>query len=824
MPTAASLTQEFNDPTGYLWDQYDAYQAIDRTNMAGQKHMDIRTFENTDTSYTLTMLDLSALTMTQLNSYTMTQLISAGFAVGGGEGWSGNGVATRLVGDGYVASLTLTGNVGNGAISASIINGLATSQPIAYVDMLTGFADDDHIVLSTPNLPAALDLSNSFLEFTSEPTGNFLAGPTAGIRMNSTIVATNVGGPTELRYLRSQANVNGIDLTKVTGVRLRCVLTSGATVKFLGGIRLLSKNWKYAGTDVDTRYGRLRRTVPRNGDITALKDFQIPILWRAGEPSGQDDPRPIDTEMGFVFNTGTISATNSFSMYFREVTEDFLTQLDLNGTTMKVLQGKSQPDTGTAMYNSRTQNDLEVFVQDELGDDDQFDLERAPDSVSASWIQVIMQWASGSSTITFTDTEGNGYSFSSGALSNNTSYFFKVRLEENSLRGILYTLNERGAVTGKVYDTTEVRDSFAFKRRKGRFGWYADLKDGGAWVDSLRERHTVYAEYRSLPLRSITPVDGAELFVGSSPNIELFSALGAGPFNSSKTLVERDSDRETSGSSWKITAGDTTPLQGVQSNVFLLSDFENSRLTFDLFYPSSATPFKAFLFSDDNMRWVELVVPNIDRDQWQSVVVDFPYDAVQTGVYKLVFLQTGSGVDPWWIDDVSMFTRAVTWDGRSVVDDPWKSNNAQWTPFHEIYNVENGGVLFPKRGSELQVRGRALTQFAEIDRVQFKPMYSKLGRIPLPPAAYGDKPPVGPMVTSYSTSSPGPALTTRFTGASTTGTSGFIAQWQWNFGDGAVGYGQIVDHTYGTAGTYTVRLVVTDNNGYQNAYTNTVVV
>jgi PKD repeat protein len=52
---------------------------------------------------------------------------------------------------------------------------------------------------------------------------------------------------------------------------------------------------------------------------------------------------------------------------------------------------------------------------------------------------------------------------------------------------------------------------------------------------------------------------------------------------------------------------------------------------------------------------------------------------------------------------------------------------------------------------------------------------------------------------------------------------GFIVSYEWNFGDGSTGSGASPTHTYTTAGTYAVTLVVTDNRG-ASAVDNTAVV
>ncbi len=55
-------------------------------------------------------------------------------------------------------------------------------------------------------------------------------------------------------------------------------------------------------------------------------------------------------------------------------------------------------------------------------------------------------------------------------------------------------------------------------------------------------------------------------------------------------------------------------------------------------------------------------------------------------------------------------------------------------------------------------------------------------------------------------------LTAYFTDQSTD-SDGSIASWNWNFGDGSTSTAQNPSHTYGTDGTYTVSLTVTDNDG-----------
>ena len=42
---------------------------------------------------------------------------------------------------------------------------------------------------------------------------------------------------------------------------------------------------------------------------------------------------------------------------------------------------------------------------------------------------------------------------------------------------------------------------------------------------------------------------------------------------------------------------------------------------------------------------------------------------------------------------------------------------------------------------------------------------------------------------------------------------GMVSAWSWDFGDGTTGTGRAVEHRYTAAGTFTVRLTVTDDDG-----------
>jgi len=65
---------------------------------------------------------------------------------------------------------------------------------------------------------------------------------------------------------------------------------------------------------------------------------------------------------------------------------------------------------------------------------------------------------------------------------------------------------------------------------------------------------------------------------------------------------------------------------------------------------------------------------------------------------------------------------------------------------------------------------------------------------------------------------------TTFDASESSDEDGYIVDWQWTFGDGTTGTGDVVDHIYDLAGTYTVRLTVIDDDGKANSITRNITI
>lgn len=817
------ITEEFNDSQGRLA-FYDSYDPQARTDINSLKHVDIRSF--LDYSGGDTVQDLSTYSVAEIEDFTMADLELGEFN-GNKERWSDT-VVTGFSSFNRPDSPNLF-------LPATPGPNFADSVSLKPIDLETGFDDDDYISLALPSFPGIyLDLTKTYIEFSSDPDGLFDNDQSKKIYFSQSLTPLTVSGQetpnVEFRVLRSA--LNGIDLKNIYGVRF-FVHASFAAYVYILAIRLLGKNWKYGKYDIQTKLGRYKRAIPPDGDFNRAYDRSNTILWRSGK-SVDPDPLPIDMEVGALFNTGgmTGGVSNEFTLYFRELTEDFLTQIDINGLTQAQLNGKVQPDVGASMYNPRTQLELENIPQEsdtgnQLDGQSQYDLERTPDFFSASYLFAKFQWKSSGSLIQIGSSEtpsndGAGYPYSIPALKPYTNYIAFAEVEENSMGLKLYEIVDNQQDELKlVFNTNKIVDDSLISRRRGRFGWFSDIPSDG-YLDSIRSRGEVYAEYRSAQFESETPIVGAELFAQASADEELYKTLAPGFANNPEaTTTDTDTARTTTTQSWRLTTNGKASGQGFVSNNFLVRSFDTVSISMDIFWPreliqKGINP-KFQIVSQDGRKFANLLPPIIYGDQWESITFDLPFDEqVLPGQYRLAITQPDASSAVWWVDKVSIRDRVIGWSGRAQKEDAWGANKPKWQPYGDFKNGTGYGVVFDERGRYLQTRAQSFRPEGEINRIQTVPKYAELGRLRFDvEATYTGTPPQ----VSFAAPFPYTAKQLYFVAQTTYGSNySPVSSYIWYFGDGNFGYGESIIHAYAESGTYTVTLVAIDAKGNRSSF------
>jgi hypothetical protein len=709
------ISEEWDDPTGtYL--HYDSEDVTRRDELVGRAHIDLRSFYANEVFIPLTLSDLNALNMEALDARIMSELE-------GDNTFEGTEVWTRG---------TIRPNVNLNNRNTLVIDVGANEEVRAASDLtnidLRGFDPLGKVNLALPNFPGArINVGASYLEFRQGTQSVQLPFP------RGSNVEGNQGFVWPLSALNGLLQPDQIVL-HIAGLS-PCIVTVAA-------LRVVSSTWSPTKLDINTQLQRLSPTVAFNG-TTPISDF--PHIWRSTNPPSFKDPRPINAKLGTVFYTGSMQQNNHIKLFFRGHREDYITQLDLNGSddgtafaaptfgdnqfSLKARQ--RQPDYGQAVYNPQAQEDLDKLRQADLEGKPltQVELERLRDTVSESYIYIDLQFGLVNRVVIgTTETRNEDLCVFTFDLDDNAKYFFVTEVVDTSVRAQLFKLEVDGSYDfdQPVFDSMAIDNDFLYKRRAGRLGWQIALTDGDAWVEGIRSRGLMFAEIITANFESLTPVEGARLSVGATPNIELTTGLVAA---GDVTLdIDVHNSRSDDGS-LKVTANGN---EGVQTEFISFEDFEHTEITFDLYYPSNALAqgqVPLALFTNERSYTIELLMPRLLGDQWQPIKLPLTRAMKeQTGLYKFMILQS-IGTATWWIDNMSIQQRSVAWSGRATYDDPWNRFNNRWTPFYDLVNATSDGVMFPERGRSLQIRGQALTQNATIDKVYITPKYAELGRL-----------------------------------------------------------------------------------------------
>jgi hypothetical protein len=794
-----SLSENFDHPQG-RFTNYDAYEVEQLQTVLAQKHVDIRSFSFEPDSLSS---NYPQEVFTPLN--TVTDAIGPDPARRNWNTMRGDIAA------GITATFTLS-------LSQYAVKNYSSHIPT--IDLETGFDDDALITFASPDYNhTAINAANSFLQFSSHPLGSFTAGYIDTLSFDDSLTVLANG---DMQFSWPRSMLTTVDLSAITNVRFVVQNTSGGTITFVAAaLRMITPDHQYLPLETNTEYGRLYMPPAPNGDVTRAYDSDVPILWRSAVPSGTDDPRPIDVSLVAAFNTGSRDGTNRITLYTRENTFDWWDQNDLDGMTMAELNALGhQPDFGGARYEERTMDELDAFTMDELEGDLMYDLERTPDDEAASHIAFQLVWTPTDESILVTDVEGNNFSESGlGILAANSRYLLIIDVIDREGRLRIQEVGDYEVPGEIVYDTGFIVDDFLFKRISGRIGWQASFQDGDAYLSSIAPRFTNYAEYRSGSFGSITPVEGAQLFVEESGAEQLFTGFTTTQFG--VTLLE-DTARTTSGESIRVTLDGSDVEQGILTNLIEFDDFANTELSFDLYHTGIERGGLRAALVWGNYNEIPLQLGYAFPNQWQTVRVNLAaaHDAPPGPYHVMLYLDDGGDPVTFWIDKFSIQRASIEWAARAVEQDPWEDHSAEWVKFGNVVNDREDGVLFPERGHTLQVRGRALVQDAYINRIRILPKYAELGRFVWPEEYDVTAAPTAGMgaITSVS------GRTYAYDGTSSVANAGgaSIINYHWYFGDGNEGDGAKTQHTYSGPGSYRVTLIVTDTYGQSDAVEGTI--
>lgn len=725
---------------------------------------------------------------------------------------------------------------------------LKAENKVVGVD-ISNFADPDYISVALPAFPGTkVTQASSYIEFTSHPDGDFDVGPvdSIGFSQSNPSLPTS-DGDAEARFPVSLLTT--VDLSNITGVRFGITVSANATVMVMA-IRAISADWNFPPLDINTMYDWVQRPPSPTGAANTSPDFptvsdtgmptDFPIVFHADANPGARDPRPVDAHLSAFITSGSlidadgtdVNKYNQVAWYFREIPIDEQIQLELDLMSQADLIALGhQPDFAPATFTTRRQDNIDDILQSDLDTDTQFDLDTLPDYTTHSWYEVKLRWSAIDTTLTIENADGVGYTFTPPVLDpislldfDQGKYIVLLDFETNQVRIRIFQSNQVGEFDASmiIFDSGIVHDDSLFKVRKGRLGWYAQMLDGNATLQNIRQRDMNFGELKSKSYASFTPVKGVQLSADASSPLHLATNIFQSPWGVGS--INADPSASATGGAWRIQSEGGQPLQGIQTNWFVLDNFQNIDISFQLNYPQDAlvipgAGLDVFLYGEYG-RCIPLEIGPILGGRWETYHARLKDDLVQTGTYALMMVQTMPEKDTiWWIENIKVETPAILWWARSQRDDAWHTLADQWVPFRDVMDRQYSGLTFDERGRDLQIKLRTLRQSAIFHNFTATPQYATLGNF-----AWTDGNSPSDIAPSATITSNVIGRTVIFVGEGSADADGFVIAYYWSFGDGTYEFSPRVRHTYATPGTYKAVLTVVDNLGNTDSATATVTV
>jgi hypothetical protein len=375
--------------------------------------------------------------------------------------------------------------------------------------------------------------------------------------------------------------------------------------------------------------------------------------------------------------------------------------------------------------------DQSGWTQSQLNAMTQEDIQVAPYVDAISYISLCVYWYLSESNklckITIESELGELYSFGTFAVNANTNYAFITSMYDNAAYAELRQVNNDKSLT-PIYKTPYVINE-QFHRRRGRIGWSALLQDPDAYIDDIRSQGLVYAEYKTDQLPSITPLRATQLIADYSPDANVYSSISSDPWSTDAVLT-LDSGKSKSQLARKIqTKASGNYDQGISTNEFQIEDPDDVNIQFDVWFPNNGSNLNAYLYNANEKTSVAIYIPPFVYDQWTTIQLKLN-DNFLSGKYKLVVVQNNINFDStWWIDNIQINKRLIRWDARSSTSGPWEFDADDWIDFKNTVNLSSGGVMLPRKGSALQLRGQAVSHYAYIQSVKALPVYATLGNM-----------------------------------------------------------------------------------------------
>jgi len=639
------------------------------------QHTDIRIFDTTGQTRDRTMADLDTPPedMVDLDGDTMVTLEN--IQVVPGENWSTTGtggVISATTAEDGSAGIGPWFNYGGWRALKFDCNG-ATLNKFLTSDWPSGAAGLEVDISQMNTISLVID--DSGLTNTGKVA-------TVTIQLNSDILGAFGNGVDSNVITMTQtgkewhANISSItgscDLTRVTGVKINIKddtthHPANTDILYMFALRAYVTGYDPSiGVDINTRRDAVM--MPVTFDLAA-PSAPLPLV-RGSTTNDMGDPRTQDGTGRLVIRTGLLTATtpnyNTFGLIFREDRDQDHYLIVYLDVASDSVRWRADWHDGGVISQSYGPFDIGAGARADLFAQDYFVF-----SIDVRSLTI---------TINLYQSDGNEH---------------------------LNTL---------VYTDTITADTISTLR--GRQGWYASFYDRDMQVQQFYGFALAFSTMITRPQVSFTPVDGCQISAAYSIDDNLFL-----DFTSNPLPPVIDNQRALSADGSFLTNGP------IFSNSFLIFNFEQAYIEFDIWVPNQVAPENQpnlVLRSPSSTTDVAFPPLDLQGNQWNHIYIDLAETQAIGGILYNLYLERAQGQGTtytWNVDNFVIGLRNVAWRARSL-------STGDWIEFRDTVNDDAAGVHFPhdQRGKELQIQAEALTETAWIGPFTYKPRYAQLGK------------------------------------------------------------------------------------------------
>lgn len=684
-----NLTDHFDSPTG----EFIGYLDANGNPVSTGKHLNLRSFHpdnitipnsminngninawglNGKTMGTLNSpivftgtsvppLEMGQLDSLEMNSVDLNSMHNMEGAVSPGqEGWTGTGVSlVRDSGLGYIST-----------IQVALTGGVTATATSTYVDdIYTNFTDfNDYIIelelLSFPAQSAGshLNLTNSFIDFTSSPT--YAAGLTDTFSFSQSISDLSGGGNVNFQIPRSA--LTHVNLQDITGIRLRLLSVGNMTFEAANMTMYSPSASAYFDStnslSIDTKRGWIYQRVPH---------YQVGGQYGGGQYSAGN------------YGTGGSGAVSVYE------------PMILPGSRPKNVTVVTKFMPGTVLGTQPTT--ITLFAREYTY------------PVSGT-----LSWSSSGSSLSISDKGGTLYTSGNlTALSANTEYYLVFEAYEERLRLSVWN------GTGTSYGTNVYTSGWQSTSRpvgRGYIGFEFNPVNFDTYMQYFTVGDAEFARLESKIFNRFTGAKGAAISTVNSPPINLLGVVnnyGDGATSTNfevgtpappSTLIQR------TGSSWS--GGLITASLFIGNPAYL-------RVTGDIFPVPTGNSINGEYRIIFQNRYGQIgyvaTLQNILPKQWNHFEIPFN-GQLGADTYQVIFEQTGYFADSFYLSNFDIESLTFAWELSP-------DNGATFYPFLFATNDKHSGVNFTENtGRNLIVRGIALSDTSWLKGYELVPL------------------------------------------------------------------------------------------------------